>query len=265
MKESFIFETRYKKQVSMLSDEQAGVLLKALLAHETEDELPEMDGMTELLYSVIEEKLDYYTEKYEATCAKRAEAGKKGQKVRQANADFAETNSNSKQANLANADFAENDDEQKTAKQANADFAETPTQQTSANSADTDTESDTESDKDKKIKPPTPPTGGSQSENSIPEKPKPESQNDILDKNFEILYSAYPKKRGRTVARANYKAWIKGKSVNGRTIRLTNEQMYKAIRKYVAEMESSGKDYEYWKNFDTLMGRQLLDYVEDSP
>lgn len=92
---------------------------------------------------------------------------------------------------------------------------------------------------------------------------KEPTENEILDKNFEILYAAYPKKKGKTVARANYKAWLKGKSVNGHKIKLTNEQMYRAIRKYVSEMEASGKDYEYWKNFDTLMGRQLLDFIED--
>lgn len=260
MKDSFIFETRYKKQISMLSDAQAGVLLKALLAHETEDNLPDMDGMTELLYSVIEEKLDYYSEKYEATCAKRAEAGKKGQKAKQANAISDEANAKLDEAKQANADFAETDDDASEAKQANAIFAMTDVKQTQAKQADTDTESDSDTDKDKNIKtiPPNPPTGGGQ----LDKIPKMESQNAILDKNFEILYSAYPKKKGRTVARANYRAWLKGKSVNGKTIRLTNEQMYRAIRKYVAEMESTGKDYEFWKNFDTLMGRQLLDYVE---
>lgn len=134
MKDSFIFETRYKKQVSMLTDEQAGILLKALLAHETAEALPEMDGMTEMLYSVIEEKLDYYSEKYEATCAKRAEAGRKGQEAKKANADSDEANVNSDKVKEANADSEK-------AKEANAKPNE-------AKQADTDSESDTESDTD---------------------------------------------------------------------------------------------------------------------
>lgn len=86
-----------------------------------------------------------------------------------------------------------------------------------------------------------------------------------LQKNFELIYAAYPKKSGRTVAYANYKQWVspKGKNVSGKKYRLTNKQIYLAVRKYVRQQEEAGHDdYQYWKNFDTLMGRQLLDYVE---
>ena len=85
-----------------------------------------------------------------------------------------------------------------------------------------------------------------------------------LLKDFEIIYALYPKKRGKTVAFANYKLWVgKGKDVGGKKYKLTNRQIYKAVQKYVRQQEESGQDdYQYWKNFDTLMGRQLLDYVD---
>lgn len=85
-----------------------------------------------------------------------------------------------------------------------------------------------------------------------------------LVKDFEIIYGLYPKKRGRTAAFANYKLWVgKGKDVGGKKYRLTNRQIYLAVKKYVQQQEEAGQDdYQYWKNFDTLMGRQLLDYVE---
>lgn len=85
-----------------------------------------------------------------------------------------------------------------------------------------------------------------------------------LRKDFEVIYGIYPKKRGKTVAFANYKLWVgKGKDVGGKKYRLTNRQIYKAVQKYVRQQEEAGQDdYQYWKNFDTLMGRQLLDYVE---
>ena len=86
-----------------------------------------------------------------------------------------------------------------------------------------------------------------------------------LLKDFEIIYALYPKKRGKTVAFANYKQWVseKGKDVGGKRYRLTNRQIYLAVKKYIRQQEESGQDdYQYWKNFDTLMGRQLLDYVE---
>lgn len=95
--------------------------------------------------------------------------------------------------------------------------------------------------------------------------PKPKEDNVQLTKDFETIYSIYPKKVGRTIAFSNYKTWVTtGKKLFGKTIRLTNKQIYKAVRKYVHQQEDTGqKDLQYWKNFDTLMGRQLLDYVDD--
>ena len=90
------------------------------------------------------------------------------------------------------------------------------------------------------------------------------SRDEQLRSDFEIIYGIYPKKRGKTVAFANYKLWVgKGKDVGGKKYKLTNRQIYKAVQKYVRQQEEAGQDdYQYWKNFDTLMGRQLLDYVD---
>lgn len=86
-----------------------------------------------------------------------------------------------------------------------------------------------------------------------------------LLKDFEIIYALYPKKQGKTVAFANYKQWVSktGKDVGGKRYHLTNRQIYIAVKKYIRQQEEAGQDdYQYWKNFDTLMGRQLLDYVD---
>ena len=85
-----------------------------------------------------------------------------------------------------------------------------------------------------------------------------------LKKDFEIIYGIYPKKKGKTVAFANYKLWVgNGKDVGGKRYKLTNRQIYLAVKRYIKQQEESGQDdLQYWKNFDTLMGRQLLDYVE---
>ena len=87
---------------------------------------------------------------------------------------------------------------------------------------------------------------------------------DQLKKDFEIIYGIYPKKKGKTVAFANYKLWVgNGKDVGGKRYKLTNRQIYLAVKRYIKQQEESGQDdLQYWKNFDTLMGRQLLDYVE---
>ena len=88
--------------------------------------------------------------------------------------------------------------------------------------------------------------------------PKPDER----ESDFEKIYAIYPKKRGRTKAFANYCSWLKGRTVNGRRIKLTNRQMYLAVHTYVLQQEEQGTELEYYKNFDTLMGSQLLDYVE---
>lgn len=86
-----------------------------------------------------------------------------------------------------------------------------------------------------------------------------------LRHDFELIYKIYPKKQGKTVAYAEYKKWVsrEGKDVSGTRYHLTNKQIYYAVKKYVEQQREAGQDdYQYWKNFDTLMGRQLLDYVD---
>ena len=93
---------------------------------------------------------------------------------------------------------------------------------------------------------------------------EPHDREEDLEHNFDILYALYPKKKGRTNAFLEYKQWVSknGKMVGNRRCHLTNEQLYKAIKKYVQQQQESNTELQYYKNFDTLMGRQILDYVE---
>lgn len=86
---------------------------------------------------------------------------------------------------------------------------------------------------------------------------------DAREHDFEQIYAIYPKKRGKQRAFGLYCQWLKGKSVNGRRIKLTNRQMYIAVRNYVTQQQQDNPDMQYWKNFDTLMGQSLLDYVRE--
>ena len=89
-------------------------------------------------------------------------------------------------------------------------------------------------------------------------------QNDEIEKNFQILYDSYPKKKGRTEAFSRYKLWVTtGKDVNGKKVKVTNRQIWNAIAKYKREMEQKETDLQFYKNFDTFLGKQLLDYVGD--
>lgn len=44
---------------------------------------------------------------------------------------------------------------------------------------------------------------------------------------------------------------------------MTNKAVYLAVFNYVKQQEDAGTELEYYKNFDTLMGKQLLDYVQE--
>jgi hypothetical protein len=91
-----------------------------------------------------------------------------------------------------------------------------------------------------------------------------QQEEERLQNNFNILYALYPKKKGRTNAYLHYKQWVSknGKMVGNMRYHLSNEQLYKAIKRYVQQQEDSGTELQYYKNFDTLLGRQILDYVE---
>ena len=140
VRDSFILYTKYGRQLEKLSLEQRGILITAIMRHQRGEELPEMDLVTDILYSMIEEQLDADAAKYEETCQRRSESGRKG----------AETTNRQRSAKAANAEFAENGKRKKSAKAANAEFAEIESRQKSANSADNDSDSeyDNESDSD---------------------------------------------------------------------------------------------------------------------
>lgn len=83
MKNSFVLYTEYAKHLSLLSMEQRGVLFTAIMAYETGEELPEMDGMTQMAFSFISEQLSRDKDKYETTCKRRSEAGRQGGRPRE--------------------------------------------------------------------------------------------------------------------------------------------------------------------------------------
>lgn len=73
MRDSFILYTESAEQIGMLTREQRGDLLTAIMAYETEQLLPEMDPMTAMVFSMIRQRLDRDAEKYDAKRKKNAE------------------------------------------------------------------------------------------------------------------------------------------------------------------------------------------------
>lgn len=141
MKNSFLLYTDYMEQLELLSLEQRGVLLTAVMLHSMGKDLPEMDAVTKMAFSFIRADLDRATKKYDETVGKRKAAGKAGG---EAKADKA------KQllANVANAKFARND----VANVANASFATNGL----ANAVDNDNDNENVNDNNNPPYPPLP-------------------------------------------------------------------------------------------------------------
>lgn len=101
--ESFVFYTHYAEKMKKLPPEQAANLLYAICDYVENGTEPELEDIAaDMCFSFIRTQLDKDTAKYEETCRKRAEAGRKG---------AAATNGKRRQkaAKAANADFAVNE------------------------------------------------------------------------------------------------------------------------------------------------------------
>lgn len=87
-----------------------------------------------------------------------------------------------------------------------------------------------------------------------------------LREDFNKIYAIYPKKGGKSVAFDRYRKWVSktGYKVDGlKYYKLTPREIWIAVKRYISERESENAEIKYYKNFDTLMGRSLLDYLGD--
>lgn len=74
MKNSYVMYTEWNDSISLLSLEQKGLLLDAIMAYQTDSEMPEMDTETAVCFSFMRKQFDRDRDKYE----KRSIAGKQG-------------------------------------------------------------------------------------------------------------------------------------------------------------------------------------------
>ena len=77
-KNSFLIYLDYQEQFELLTDEQAGQLIKAIIKYEKTGEIAKLDGMTKMAFSFIKQQLDRDDEKWKEEKQKRSNAGKKG-------------------------------------------------------------------------------------------------------------------------------------------------------------------------------------------
>lgn len=89
-----------------------------------------------------------------------------------------------------------------------------------------------------------------------PKKPKPNTK-----KNFETIYSIYPRKEGKAKAFEKYIKWITtGLEVFGKKEKLTNEEIYAAVLIYSREKE--GQDRQFIQMCSTFFNKTIFEYVE---
>lgn len=97
-KRSFVLYGDMEQHISLLTDDQAGQLLKGLFSYSNTGETPTFqDGIVTMAFSFVRAQLDRDAAKYEETCRRRSEAGKQGGRPK-TNA-FSEKQTKAKKAN----------------------------------------------------------------------------------------------------------------------------------------------------------------------
>ena len=131
--------TDYKRHIDLLSIEEKGKLLDAIMKYAVGEET-ELTGMTKMAFSFITSQMDRDEEKYREICERRREAGAKGgiAKARNARNDLANVaNAKSAKSNLAKPSKT---------KQSLANVADTDTDNVTDTENETETVNDTENE-----------------------------------------------------------------------------------------------------------------------
>lgn len=82
MKESFILHTDALQAIEKLNMNQRGLLFTALMKYQSDQELPELDAVTDMAFEFIRAQMDRDNEKYDRIIEKRREAGRKSAEAR---------------------------------------------------------------------------------------------------------------------------------------------------------------------------------------
>ncbi len=90
-KSSFLIYLDYEEQFNLLTDEQIGQLMRAIIKYEKTREIPQLEGIVKMAFSFIKTQLDRDREKYKAKCEKNKENGAKGGRPRKNQKDISKT------------------------------------------------------------------------------------------------------------------------------------------------------------------------------
>lgn len=81
---------KYRRQITKLTEDEAGRLLFALMAYSETGEAPELSGREEIVFDFIAVEIEREQTAYDKLCEKRSQAGKQGGRPRKNRAVEAE-------------------------------------------------------------------------------------------------------------------------------------------------------------------------------
>ena len=90
-KNSFLIYLDYEEQFNLLTDEQIGQLMRAIMKYEKTKEEPQLDGMLKMAFSFIKTQLDRDREKYEEKCERNRQNGTRGGRPKKKQTDNKKT------------------------------------------------------------------------------------------------------------------------------------------------------------------------------
>lgn len=89
-----------------------------------------------------------------------------------------------------------------------------------------------------------------------------EANDSGLADDFEKIWQLYPRKDNKNTAFKHYKSWLKGKKYAGRTVKLTNKEMWFATKKYADQVKINNTENQYIKMGSTFFNESIYEYVE---
>ena len=222
MQESFVLFTESWSGIQLLSREQKGDLLQALMAEHGVCTMPEMDQVTTVVFQMMLPRMRANRKKYEEEIERRKAAGKKGGESRASNIKQSQAKSSSakeclgvlssaKQSQVVLSSDKQDEMSASSAKKCQA------IQAVSDSDPDTDTDPDfIPSTEGEEETPPLPPSGGNETD-SEPEPVQEEVVEDSLPakkyrrEDFVAWYEAYPKHVKKKPAAKSWEKAIKAK------------------------------------------------------
>lgn len=84
-KASFLIYLDYEEQFNLLTDEQLGQLMRAIIEYEKTGKVPNLEGIIKMAFSFIKGQLDRDRKKWQEEKKKKSEAGKRGMTSRWSN------------------------------------------------------------------------------------------------------------------------------------------------------------------------------------